>query len=79
MQLLLQTAGAALAIIFGVLFFIYLPHDPGDVATDGFFVGAGVLLLNSTYKASKRPVRIPRSKTNTKKNLPQQGKKQKRK
>ncbi|MGI0085648.1 MAG: hypothetical protein ACREBQ_11255 [Nitrososphaerales archaeon] len=76
MQLLLQAVGAILAIIFGVLFFFYLPHDPGDIATDAFFVGAGVLLLNSTYKASRRPVRIPRSKAGSKKNTPQQRKKQ---
>ena len=63
-----------LAIILGVLFFAYLPHDIGDVTSDAFFVGAGALLLRSTYKASRRPVSISRPKTNSKKGTPQKKK-----
>lgn len=75
-QLVLQAAGAILAIILGVVFFIYLPHDPGDVTTDAFFVGVGVLLLRSSYHAYHRPISTSNPKTSIKK---EQGRKQKKK
>lgn len=77
-QPVLQAVGAILAITLGVIFFIYLPHDPGDVTTDAFFVGAGALLLRSSYHASHRPISTS-PKRSVKKGAPQQGRKQKKK
>ncbi len=71
-----QVVGAFIAIILGILFFVYLPHDPGDVATDAIFVGFGVLLLKSTRRASRMSTALPQKSGNGP--LPQ-GKKQKKK
>ncbi len=71
----LRTLGAFVAIVLGVLFFIYLPHDPGDLATDVIFVGLGVLLLKGPRQSSRVGATLPQKSGN--KPSPQ-GKKQKK-
>lgn len=61
-------SGAVIAIILGVLFFIFLPHDIGDVTTDAFFVGVGVLLFRSTYLEYRKPVKAIEKKNPSAKN-----------
>jgi hypothetical protein len=69
----LKITAAVVAIILGILFFVYLPHDPGDLATDALFVGFGLLLL----KGTRSPL-VNSSPPQKSKSTPQQGKKQKK-
>jgi hypothetical protein len=71
-------SGAVVAIILGVLFFIFLPHDVGDVTTDAFFVGVGALLFRSTYLESRKPVKAIEKKNPSGKNMQQSAKKKRK-
>ena len=64
-KIIFEIIGALILIVFGILFFAYLPHDFSEISTDAIFVGAGILFLRKAFTDRKND-RI-RDQTNRKK------------
>lgn len=54
MRVILEAAVGVLMIFLGILFLIYIPNSPVNLATDLIFLGAGVLIIKRAYDMNKK-------------------------
>jgi hypothetical protein len=53
-RVVLEIIGAIILIVFGLLFFLYLPTTFSEVSTDAIFIGAGALIFRKALLDRKK-------------------------
>jgi uncharacterized membrane protein YkgB len=54
LRTIVEAVVGVLMIILGMLFLIYIPNSPVNLATDLIFLGAGVLIIKRAYDINKK-------------------------
>jgi uncharacterized membrane protein len=54
LRMVVEVATGVLMMILGILFLIYIPNNPANLATDLIFMGAGVLIIKRAFESSNK-------------------------
>ncbi|MDG6905261.1 MAG: hypothetical protein JRN20_05685 [Nitrososphaerota archaeon] len=53
-RVIIEAAVGALMIVMGLLFLIYIPNSPTNLASDFIFLGGGALITKRAYEMNKK-------------------------